>query len=163
MLKRNKIEYWVFGGFALDGIRGKITRNHEDIDIYLHSTDLDKLIDLFNSENHKFYKREEMYFVESAGLKLEIVILTDEKDMIIANGNHTRVRYPKEMFSKDNDVSIDGFAFRIVPNEVLVLESEFSISKEDKGYGAGLEYDKKLFNKIQTTKIDNMQIWFPPK
>jgi phosphorylcholine metabolism protein LicD len=153
LLEKNNIRFWVFGGFALDGMRGKITREHGDIDIYLDSDDLTKLKNIFSSKEYNFYKREKMYFVESSELKLGIVILTKENDLIIANGNKTIAKYPKEFFSKNTNVSIDSFTFRIVPFEILFLESNFSRFEKDKLFGQKIKINQKLYNKIETMKI----------
>jgi phosphorylcholine metabolism protein LicD len=153
LLEKNKVQYWVFGGFALDGLRGKITREHNDIDIYLHSDDLSKLKQLSNSKRYRFYKRENMYFIESTELKLGVVILTEEDNLIVAHGNKTLAKYPKEIFSKDMLVSIGTLQFRIVPLEILYLESKFSKFETDKTYGRTIKINKKLFNKIKTIKI----------
>ena len=155
LLEKNNIRFWVFGGFALDGIRGKITRRHGDIDIYLDSDDLIKLENLFESEEYNFYKREKMYFVESSNLKLGIVILTKDNDLIIANGNKTTAKYPKEMFSKETIVSINSFTFKIVPFEILFLESSFSKFEKDKLFGQKIKINQELYNKIETIKIRN--------
>ncbi|MBT4321880.1 hypothetical protein HOD53_01695 [Candidatus Woesearchaeota archaeon] len=153
LLEKNNVQFWVFGGFALDGIRGKITREHGDIDIYLDSDDLTKLEKLFDSKEYNFYKREKMYFVESTDLKLGIVILTKENDLVIANGNKTIAKYPKKMFSKETIVSINSFTFRVVPFEILFLESNFSRFKEDKLFGKNIKINRELYGEIETIKI----------
>jgi len=153
LLKKNKTRYWVFGGYALDGIRGKITRDHEDIDIYLRAEDINKFIKLFKSLKYDCYRREQMYFIDSPKLMIGILPLTEEKKYIIANGNCTLVKYPKEIFLKDIIVSLDDFSFRIAPKEVLALDYKFSRYKNDREYVRKLEINKKLAEQIKAFKI----------
>jgi phosphorylcholine metabolism protein LicD len=153
LFKINKLNFWVFGGFALDGIRRNITREHKDIDIYLLSADLNNFISLFDDEKFNCYKREVMYFVESVDLKIGVVLLTREDDKIIANGNKTLVKFPIDIFSISNTVSLSGVSFRIAPNEVLALDAKFSIHESDKTFGTKLKYDDSLFNQIEIIKI----------
>lgn len=153
LFKKSKINFWVFGGFALDGIRGEITREHSDIDIYLLIDDLNTFLSLFGSKKYKYYKRESMYFVESDDLKIGVVLLTTEDNKIIANGNKTLVKFPKDIFLKDNIVSLNGVSFRIVPNEALAIDSKFSINESDKAFGTGLKYNDSLFSQIEIIKV----------
>jgi hypothetical protein len=41
MFERDRIDYWLFGGWAVDFHAGKVTREHADIDIAVWHTDLD--------------------------------------------------------------------------------------------------------------------------
>ncbi len=153
LLEKHKISFWVFGGFALDGLRGKITREHGDIDIYVKENDISKLETLFPPEKYIFYKKEKMYYIKSQELKIGIVPLSKEGDTVTAHGNKTLARYPKEMFSMSIYGAINSFKFKIVPREVLFLESQYSRFESDKSFGQNIQIDKKLFNKIRTTKI----------
>jgi hypothetical protein len=153
LLEKNKIKYWVFGGFALDGVRGELTREHSDIDIYLFSEDLNKLLSLFNSDSYKCFKRESMHFIESDDLKIGVVLLTKENNKMIANGNKTLVKFPCGIFKNKSIAAIDNFTFQIAPNEVLAIDSKYSINNSDRTFGAGLKYDEFLFNQIKIIKI----------
>ena len=152
LLKENDLQYWVFGGFALDGLRGRLTREHSDIDIYLNEKDLAALTDSFGP-GYKVYKRENMYFVESTELKLGIVLLTAEGDQIIVHGNKTLAKYPKELFARDNFANIDDVRFRIAPNEALVLESQFSKHESDKVFAKQIHCNKQLYDRIETVRL----------
>jgi hypothetical protein len=41
MFERDGIDYWIFGGWAVDFHAGRVTRDHADIDIAIWQTDLD--------------------------------------------------------------------------------------------------------------------------
>lgn len=147
--KENKIRYWVFGGFAFDGIRRKITRDHKDIDIYLHGEDYSKM---------KFCRLKDITF--SKPCVIETVKLTEESNSIIANHRNanTLIKYPKIIFNKNNNVQIDDIKFRILPNEALKYLSRFSYHQEDKSLGEKLKYDEDNFKKIIITKMKTILV-----
>ena len=43
LLERHRIDYWVFGGWAVDLHAGRVTRPHADIDIAVWMDDLDRI------------------------------------------------------------------------------------------------------------------------
>jgi hypothetical protein len=153
LLKDNKMRYWIFGGYALDGIRGKLTRGHKDIDIYLDSRDIENFIELLSSLGYDCRQRERMYFVDAADLKIGILSLKKEGNYHVADGNCTLVKYPEGVFSKDIYGTIDGFEFRVAPREALVFDYQFSPNEADRKFASGLEVDRKLFDKIKSVKI----------
>ena len=40
LFESNGIDYWLFGGWAVDLHAGRVTRDHEDIDVAVWQTDL---------------------------------------------------------------------------------------------------------------------------
>lgn len=152
-LEEHNIRYWVFGGWALDGARHKISREHGDIDMYVSEADILKLSQLLSSLDLELKQRENMYFVDSEKLQLGVVLVSEDDNKIIAHGNKTTAHYPKEIFEKKTTGIIEDTKFNSVPNEVLALEAQFSKYKDDNLLGAKLEIDKKLFEEIEIVKI----------
>ena len=152
LFKRNNIRYWVFGGFAIDGLRGKITRPHGDIDVYLQYQDIKKIFKMYDKD-YVCFRRGNMYFVERGEFKIGIVPLRENIKTVSIRGNKTIARYPKEIFLKNNIGKIKDFSFRIIPNEALFFESVFSRFKKDKKAGNEIKHNKELFNQIKTIKI----------
>lgn len=149
LLEENNLYYGVFGGFAFDGIRKQITREHSDIDIYLKYDDLDNLKKLFIGDHYTFYEKDKMHYIESEGLKIGMVLITEDDDYIIAHGSNTVVQFPKEIWKDKNIMMIDDISFNCVPNEALVFDSQFSKYTEDKELGLRLEYDRDLYSRIR--------------
>ena len=106
-----------------------------------------------NSNRYPCIKRENMYFIDRDALKVGIVILTKEKNTCIAYGNKTLEIYPSKIFTKEQYGKINGIKFRIVPNEVLAFESQYSKYPEDRRFGINLPYNKALFNQIEHTVL----------
>ena len=53
LLTRGGIDYWLFGGWAVDFHAGAITRSHDDIDIALWLDDHDRIARLLSAEGWK--------------------------------------------------------------------------------------------------------------
>jgi phosphorylcholine metabolism protein LicD len=149
LLKKNNIRYWIFGGIALEGLRGMITRKHDDIDIYIHKKDLKRFLNILYSKSHAIIKRKKMYFVKDKKLSLGIIVMTEDKRYYVSNGNKTYAKYPKTIFKKDKIANIKGTEFRIVPIEILVFETKYSDHKSDRLFASRLRYDKDLLKKIK--------------
>ncbi len=149
----NDIHYWVYGGIALDGIREKISREHDDLDIYLHTIDFEKTLEILCAEKYSCFNKGNMYLATKDDIKIDIVLLSEDSSQYVVKGNKTIARYPRNMFFTKKTASIEEITFSIVPNEVLVFESSHSIHEQDKEFGSKLLYNKELFDQIKSTSI----------
>jgi hypothetical protein len=59
LLVRHRIEYWLFGGWAVDFHAGAITRPHDDLDISVWSKDLDRIAALLAADGWKHAPEED--------------------------------------------------------------------------------------------------------
>ena len=83
LLTGEGIEYWLFGGWAVDFHAGGITRPHEDVDIAVWTKDVDRLATLLEDSGwrHKPDKEEDGYTAfERAGVRLEVAFLDRSDD-----------------------------------------------------------------------------------
>jgi hypothetical protein len=53
LLKRGGIDYWLFGGWAVDFHAGSLTRSHDDVDIAVWLDDHDRIARLLSAEGWK--------------------------------------------------------------------------------------------------------------
>lgn len=153
LLEKHGICYYVFGGLALDGLRGSWTRDHGDLDIYIVEQDLERFCDVMGSAGYPCTKRESMYFIDKDPLKMGIVILSQDEAHYISKGNKTLAYYPKPVFSEVGYGRIRDVAFRVAPNEVLAFEAQHSRFPEDKEFGMRLPCDPVLFGQIRSTVL----------
>jgi hypothetical protein len=155
ILEKNKIAYYVFGGVALEGIRGTFSREHNDLDVFIIDIDLEKFLKHMDYSGFSCHKKENMYFLKKDTIKIGVAVLTRNNESWILTGNQTIEVYPQEIFSKDTYGKIGILKFRIVPHEVLIFEAQFSKHDADKNFCSKLKYNKKLFQMMRFTKIRN--------
>jgi len=53
MFRRAAIEYWLFGGWAVDFHAGSVTRPHDDLDLAVWLDDLTRIVELLAAEGWK--------------------------------------------------------------------------------------------------------------
>ena len=59
LLVRDEIEYWLFGGWAVDFHAGAVTRPHDDLDLAVWSKDLDRIAPLLTADGWKHAPEED--------------------------------------------------------------------------------------------------------
>ena len=148
LLEENNLNYHIFGGFAFDGLRGHITREHKDIDIYLDSNELDKLKRLFDQNGHILSQKGKMYFIKSPDLRVGVCLTTKDGESILVHGNNTVVSTPSAIWN-NNTMYIDGAVFNCAPNELLVFDSQYSTHEEDKRLAASLKCNTDMLERIR--------------
>ena len=148
-LNELNLNYFVGGGFGIDGLRGRITRPHKDIDMYLFSEDLDALLSRFKKLGYSFFKKLNKIKIISKDLEIDILPLKKEDEKRYFYGNSANSYYSKKIFSKHQIGRLNGFSFRIVANEILVYYAKYSKYSEDKNFCNNLKFDEKLISKIE--------------
>jgi hypothetical protein len=154
LLDKQHIRYWIFGGWGLDGVRGRISREHHDIDVYVFSDDIKKLgAALKSTMNVELARREQMYFVVSEQLELGVVPITDDGSFLIAHGNKTTVYFPQQLFGDKMTAEIGSLRFSRAPDEALALDAQFSKYEADRELGRQLPRNEELFKGIRIERI----------
>ncbi len=59
LIQKNKLKFWLDGGWAVDILVGKQTRKHEDLDIVIKKGDLDKFKRLMQKESYFLVERDD--------------------------------------------------------------------------------------------------------
>lgn len=62
LLEKNGIDLWLDGGWGVDALLGKQTREHDDLDIVLQEKDLLKLRELLEARGYKDVPRDDTRF-----------------------------------------------------------------------------------------------------
>ena len=94
-LKENGITIWIDGGWSVDALIGKQTREHDDLDIAVHRKDNVKLRKLLESngytEEKRFDSSEFMYvMVSEPGISIDVHVFEYDKD----RNNTYGIKYP---------------------------------------------------------------------
>ncbi len=131
LLRRNKIQFHIDGGWAVDAVLGEQTRKHADLDIVIQHTDVGRLRELLEARGYTDVPRpdtRECNFVMGDEFGHEIDIHTVLYD---ANGNNKfGVDYPIESLSGSG--MIGGYAVNCVPADWLVkFHSGYELDQND--------------------------------
>jgi hypothetical protein len=77
------VEYWLFGGWAVDFHVGSITRAHDDVDIAVWSSDVGRIADLLEADGWRHVPSEDDNGgtgFERGTVRLELTYLVREAD-----------------------------------------------------------------------------------
>ena len=117
------IDYWLFGGWAVDFHAGRVTRDHADVDVAVWAADLDRIGTLLEAEGwaHAPEPQEDGYTgYERDDTRLELAFLArDEGGTIHTPLGEGRGDWPTGSFG-DAQAEVDGVVARVVGLTSLV-------------------------------------------
>jgi hypothetical protein len=125
LLTRHGIEYWLFGGWAVDFHAGRVTRDHADVDIAVWHADLDRMRTLCEEEGWTPAPEpgEDGYTgFERNGTRLEVAFLArDEAGTVHTPLTEGRGEWPPDSFGEDL-AEVDGVVARVVGLAALITD-----------------------------------------
>lgn len=111
------IDYWLFGGWAVDFHAGRVTRDHEDVDVAVWYADLDRIRMLLEAQGwvHSPERGEDGYTgFERRSIRLELAFLArDESGAVYTPLVEGRGDWPSGSFG-DTQAELYGVRARIV-------------------------------------------------
>jgi Aminoglycoside-2''-adenylyltransferase len=111
------IDYWLFGGWAVDFHVGRVTRDHGDVDVAVWQADLDRIRVLLEAQGrvHAGEPGEDGYTgYERRGIRLELAFLAcDEAGTVYTPLLEGRGDWPVGSFG-DTQAEVDGVRARVV-------------------------------------------------
>lgn len=111
------IKIWIDGGWGVDTLLGKQTRQHEDLDIAIQQKDVSKLCELLEAEGYKEVKRDNQWnFVlgDHKGRKVDLhAFVLDDLGNVVEG-----ILYPSASLTGTG--SIDGQTVRCISAEYQV-------------------------------------------
>ncbi|MFY9580629.1 MAG: hypothetical protein WAQ33_15045 [Gaiellaceae bacterium] len=132
LLDRHGIEYWLFGGWAVDFYAGSVTRPHDDVDIAVWLDDHARIADLLAAEGWKHAPEADEdggTGYERGFVRLELTFLVRGEDGQPCIPLRDRLtRWPEEPLG-DDVAEFDGVRARIVG--LSVLKRSKSQARED--------------------------------
>ena len=116
-LESEGIAYWLFGGWAVDFYAGSITRVHDDIDIAIWLQDLQRIIELLESDGWRHAPADDEdggTGYERGGVRLELTYLIRNADgEVFLPLREGPVPWAKESFA-DDVRELSGVRSRII-------------------------------------------------
>ena len=150
LLSREGVDYWLFGGWAVDFHVGRVTRDHEDIDLAIWRSDLDHVAELLLQDGwvHAPVPGEEGYTgYEREGVRLELAFLAPDEDGTVytplADG---RGSWPPGSFGSEQG-EVDGVTARVVGLASLIEDK--SAPREDPAVAAKDRSDVALLSSLR--------------
>jgi hypothetical protein len=117
LLDRQGIEYWLFGGWAVDFHAGRVTRAHDDLDMAVWARDHEQIARLLTSEGwaHAPEPGEDGYTgYERGGLRLELAFLEHGADgRVYTPLEDGRGAWPEGTF-EDDFAELRGVRVRVI-------------------------------------------------
>jgi hypothetical protein len=142
------IDYWLFGGWAVDFHAGRVTRRHADVDLAVWAVDLDRIRALLEARGwaHAPEPGEDGYTgYERGGTRLELAFLAREDEGTVstplADGHGT---WPIGSFGADR-AEVEGVVARVVGLASLIEDKsgprgDPAVAAKDRGDVAVLRY-----------------------
>lgn len=117
------LDYWLFGGWAVDFHAGRVTRDHADVDVAVWAADLDRIRALLEPEGwvHTPEPGENGYIgYERQGVRLELAFLaSDEAGTVHTPLAEGRGDWPASSFGEDR-VELGGVSAVVVSLTSLI-------------------------------------------
>jgi hypothetical protein len=132
LLVRHGLEYWLFGGWAVDFHAGAVTRPHDDLDIAVWLKDLDRIAVLLAADGWKHAPEEDedgyTGYVRGT-VRLELAFLARSQDgEVYTPLREGRAPWPGRAF--ENDVAeLLGVRAKVI--SLRALKAEKSESRND--------------------------------
>ena len=132
LLERRGIEYWLFGGWAVDFHAGSVTRAHDDVDIAVWAEDHDRIASLLAADGWKRAPEEDedgYTGYERGAVRLELAFLArDEDGQVYTPLREGRGAWPRDAF-EDDVAELRGVRARLVG--LVALKADKSEARED--------------------------------
>jgi aminoglycoside-2''-adenylyltransferase len=104
-LEQAGIDYWLFGGWAVDFYAGSVTRPHDDLDIAVWLDDVPRIADLLHRDGWRHAPLEDEdggTGYERGPVRLELTYLVRDADgRIFTPLRHARASWPPEALAND--------------------------------------------------------------
>jgi hypothetical protein len=132
LLQRNGVDYWLFGGWAVDFHAGRVSRAHGDLDVAVWSDDRGRLDALLKGQlwAHTPEAAEDGYTCyERGAIRLEVAFLArDDGGHVYTPLREGRGDWPDEAFG-DDVMELLGVRARVIRLAALVADK--SVVRED--------------------------------
>jgi hypothetical protein len=116
LFDRQGIEYWLFGGWAVDFHAGRPSRAHDDLDLAVWAADHTRIAGLLTSEGwaHAPEPGEDGYTgYERGGVRLELAFLERGDGEVYTPLEHGRGSWPDDAFGEDV-AELEGVRARVI-------------------------------------------------
>jgi hypothetical protein len=147
LFEEHEIEYWLFGGWAVDFHAGEITRDHADLDIAVWQRDQDRIASLLATESwtHAPEPNEDGYTAyvrEKVRLEVAFLALAGSGEVVtpLEDGQGS---WPDGAF-QDDAVELSGTRAKVI--SLAALKADKSESRDDPAVAAKDKRDSAILS-----------------
>ena len=156
----NGLACYFVGGYALDALRGKVTREHRDLDIVVLDGDIDGVLAILAKQGFAIHRKAS--FVWKATREPQTIDLFWWKRAGNGMIQHVGacgigVRVPEAFWNSGRPVTLRGARFRIPSNDYLACMGPLTHEDSDVKFGNGLPTSAPLQCRVQTEQVDGAQ------
>jgi hypothetical protein len=121
LLTGERIDYWLFGGWAVDFYAGAVTRAHDDIDIAVWLTDHERIAELLRADGWQHapeHDEDGGTGYERDGVRLELTFLARDDEIVYVPLRTGRAVWSGDAFGVDV-AELDGVRAHVISLEAL--------------------------------------------
>ena len=149
LFREHGIEYWLFGGWAVDFHAGSVTRAHHDLDLAVWLNDYPRIAALLEAEEweHAPEAGEDGYTAyERGNVRLELALLArDEDGAVWTPLRDGRAAWPDQAFGGDI-AELLGVRARVMSLRALIVDK--SEARDDPAVAAKDRADVEMLSRL---------------
>jgi len=149
LFEKNKLDYWVTGGYAVDLAGGRLTREHKNVDLLLRTADSGKARSLLEDKGYLIEYVRDKLVASKDGLVINLIMIDSNKDDYVIPLLNADIIVPQELMDKTIKGVIDELVCRRVPNELLYTLMRYSPNQSDSVIVSNLRVDKPALKSIK--------------
>ena len=135
-MKNMGVKVWIDGGWGVDALLGRQTREHKDLDIAIEEKDVKKMRQYLNQQNYKEINLEQakphnFVLADNAGHQIDVhVIVIDENGNGIYGPKENGQMYPAS--SLKGEGQIGGQEVKCIsPEDMVKFHSGYELKEKD--------------------------------
>jgi hypothetical protein len=116
------LDYWLFGGWAVDFYAGAVTRPHADLDLAVWLDDLPRIAELLEASGWRHAPEPDEdggTGYERDGARLELTFLARDGDLVFTPLRDGRAAWPDDTFGDDTG-QLEGVRARLIAFDSLL-------------------------------------------
>ena len=142
------IDYWVMGGYAVELAVGRLTREHDDVDVLVKLSDLGAVISELERQGFVIdYERDKVIATKDSK-RIDLISLEEVKGEYVIPVLNAELRVPKALM-KPVKSNLKGKIYQRVPNEVIYLLTRYSPNESDVLIAENLQINSSALNQIR--------------
>lgn len=144
-----EFDYWVMGGYGLDIAVGKLTREHENVDVLIKLKDSGKIKLLLEENGFSVDYVKDKLVAKKNDRVINLLTMDEFRNRYVISTLNVEVQVPKQLMNNKIIGSLEDRRYCRVPNELLYLFMRYSLKPSDSVIVNNLPVNKHLLGLIK--------------